>query len=158
MQIGYLDADGAFSVEDVKNFASPQIFIKLGEYEAIWSSRVKLAGRRIRRNSIRHFLARFLSALLTIKFSSLPYDSQSGLKIFTSTPMLCSVFSEPFLTRWLFEIEILCRWQALNGDRLKIWEEPVLQWEDVSGSNIKGLELIRIFVEFLKVLSLKRIK
>ncbi len=154
--IGYLDVDGAFSVKDVENFASKDLLIKLQEYEAIWSSRVKMAGRNIRRNSLRHFLARFFSALLSMKFKSLPYDSQSGLKIFAPTQMLSSVLSEPFLTRWLFEIEILYRWKTFSGNHLKIWEEPVFQWEDVSGSNIKGLELIRIFFEFIRVMSLKK--
>ncbi len=150
--IGFLDADGAFSPVDINRFTNEDLLVKLNELDAIWSSRVKLAGRLIDRNPVRHFLARIISALLSLRFKNMPYDTQSGLKLFTKSSTLLKIFSKEFNTRWLFELEILGRWEQIAGQKINIWEEPVMGWKDVSGSKIRFKELIRIFFEITKVI------
>ena len=59
--LGFLDSDAAFSKFDVESIISKRDSI--GSFDAIYSSRVKLAGRKIQRNSTRHFFARIIATL-----------------------------------------------------------------------------------------------
>ena len=37
------------------------------------------------------------------------YDTQCGAKMFRVSPRLRAVFQEPFLSRWIFDVELLAR-------------------------------------------------
>lgn len=155
--IGYLDADGAFSQNDVTALA--EVFEgKAGgeQFDAVWSSRVALAGRDIKRSQIRHYLGRVIATYLSVSESSFPYDTQSGYKLFTSGQTLRSCLSTPFATRWLFEIELLARWRRTAGATMRIWEEPLDYWHDVPGSKITRGELVRVMRELWVVKAQQR--
>ena len=143
--VGYLDADGAFAIADIARFQ--KLFEQLEDsrsFDALWSSRVALAGRDIRRSDLRHYTGRFVATVVSIGYGSIPYDTQSGFKLFQVTETLRECFVQSFKTRWLFEIELLARWRSICGHPMKIWEEPVNFWHDVPGSKIRGRELMRI--------------
>jgi dolichyl-phosphate beta-glucosyltransferase len=112
--------------------------------DAVWSSRVALAGRAIRRRPTRHYLGRVVGTYLFRGLDGMPYDSQSGLKLFGAGPALDRVLCRPFRTRWLFEVEMMARWRADHGSPMRVWEVPVESWHDVAGTRIRGLELVRL--------------
>jgi len=146
--VGYLDADGAFGLTDIKRLQS--LFEELVEdhlIDALWSSRVALAGRDIQRSNRRHYIGRIVATLVSLGYGDIPYDTQSGFKLFQSSEYLRLSMEKPFKTRWLFEIELLARWQELTGRPMNIWEEPVEYWHDVPGSKIRGLEALRTLRE-----------
>jgi len=62
-KVGYIDCDSAFELSDIKMlFSTAQERIELEpKYKVIIGSRVKLAGRQIERNKIRHYLGRLIS-------------------------------------------------------------------------------------------------
>jgi glycosyltransferase involved in cell wall biosynthesis len=143
--IGFLDADGAFPIEDVK--------IQLGVYcelnydknlVSIWSSRVKLAGRDIDRRMLRHYMARVISTFLSLRLKYTIYDTQSGMKLFPFNKPLVDTMSKKFSTRWFVDLEIYLRWRALNGEPLIIWEEPLRGWRDIGGSKLSGRQYLQV--------------
>ena len=156
--IGFVDADGAFDVNEIHRVAN--VFVakvkSRSGIEAIWTARIALAGRNIKRTKFRHYVGRMIATVIGFNFPELPYDSQSGFKIFTATEELKDCFSSPFQTRWLFDIEILLRWRLQTKRSLKIWEEPLLAWKDVAGSKITFLQTAKIVHEINLINKLKK--
>ncbi len=82
------------------------------------------------------------------------HDTQCGAKIF-DRQVLDIVVSEPFITQWLFDVEILLRLkQRLGNDiKKKIIEVPLRSWEDVKGSKLGLKDFIRVPFQIWKVFS-----
>lgn len=147
--VGFLDADGAFPVMEVKrNIALAQELLDAQNSLNIFiSSRVKLSGRRVNRNPLRHYISRILITCIGFKIPNMPYDSQSGLKIFRICQLLEDSIIDPFKTRWFFDLELMSR---LGMTKIKcIAEEPVNDWSDIRGSKIKKRHALRIAREVL---------
>ena len=148
--IGYIDSDDAFIIDDIKKVLDK--FININEnFDAIWASRVALAGRNISRNSKRHLISRVIVTLLGVAYPEIPYDPQTGFKIFKAHTLSKELISKKFKTRWFVDLEILTRIEQIDKRRVKIWEEPVSYWRDIPGTKIKGLELVRVVSEIFKV-------
>jgi dolichyl-phosphate beta-glucosyltransferase len=74
------------------------------------------------------------------------YDSQCGAKLMTRK-MAQIAFKEPFISPWIFDIEIMLRVKESN-----ILEYPLTQWEDIPGSKIKIIrEAFRILKDILRI-------
>ncbi len=153
--VGYLDADSAFELEDIKKVIE-LVYSKGSPYDSYWGSRVALAGRNINRNSLRHILSRILITIFGFKMGDLPYDPQTGFKVFKFSNQQMKIFEKKFQTKWFVDLEILIRYQVLEKRIMKIWEEPVNTWKDVDGSNIRGFELITVFKDLIKILRIIR--
>lgn len=155
--VGFMDADGAFRRADIQRLVSRFTELQAnGDVDAVWSSRVALAGRDIRRSQVRHYVGRAVATLLSVGSDPLPYDTQSGLKFFRPSEDLRSCLRQPFSTRWLFEIEMLTRWKQVTGESMRIREEPLEFWEDIAGSTITRRESARIARELWQVKRLQR--
>ena len=62
----------------------------------------------------------------------------------------------PFLSRWIFDVEILARYIALhNGDTGylidSIYELPLKQWEDVAGSKVHPSDFFKASFDILRI-------
>jgi len=150
--IGFMDADGAFHRDDVARLLDE--FDRLSDediFDALWSSRVALAGREIHRSRSRHYVGRAVATVMSIGYDDLPYDTQSGLKLFRLSEELQSCLARAFDTRWMFEIELIIRWRNLTGIPMRIREEPLEYWRDVAGSSISRREALRIIRELIRV-------
>ena len=147
-RIGYLDADGAFSAKEVQRIVSLAIN---DSADCIWSSRVLLSGRDLKRNFVRHYLGRIVSTLLSLRYSYLPYDTQAGLKVMKISVSFRGVWTTEFKTRWFVDLEMLLRWRKLEPS-LNVWEEPVGYWHEIAGSKITIKEVIRLSFEILRLL------
>lgn len=138
--VGYWDADLATPLDELPAFrdallGDPQL-------EGVLGARIKMLGRPVERNRWRHWFGR-IAATFASEWLSLPvYDTQCGAKLFRVTPSLHALLSEPFLSRWAFDVELLVRWRRLNpavdDDALgQRWVElPLRAWRDVPGSKI----------------------
>lgn len=161
LPVGFMDADNAFTKDGLVQIITTYCRLKnhgfsSDEFDTVWASRMKLAGRKIKRHLYRHVAGRFVSFALRMKYGDLPLDTQAGLKIFENSPKLYTVLEQKFTTRWLFEIEMVHRWQVLNNQPMKIWEEPVIEWVDVPGSKVSGKEISRVVKELTAVLAMKK--
>jgi hypothetical protein len=70
---------------------------------------------------------------VSVLFKLKSYDSQCGAKMFRKE-VLDLAFNEPFISRWIFDIEILLRLNEHN-----VIEYPLKKWRDVSGSTLNIL-------------------
>lgn len=156
--VGYMDADGAFDLQDVADIVESFRLRALdsGAFDSVWSSRVALGGRNIERHESRHYIGRVVATVVSQGEESIPYDTQSGLKLFAPSQALNAALAEPFQTRWLFELELLSRWRVLTGSPMQIWEEPLNYWRDVPGSKIRGKEMVRIAQEIVTIKRVQR--
>jgi len=147
--IGYLDADGAFSVSEVQRIFDIAI---VNSADCIWSSRVLLSGRDLQRNAYRHYLGRVVRTLLSLKYSRLPYDTQAGFKVMRINDSFTDIWKLEFKSRWFLDLEMLLRWRKAQPV-LNIWEEPVQYWHEIAGSKITLKEFFRVTIELLRILT-----
>ena len=154
--IGYLDADGAFAVGDVERFYGISLEkLSGGKFHSLWSSRVLLSGRQIQRSLHRQWLSRVIATLIGTQYPKLPYDTQSGFKIFTKEILDGAVLKSPFVTRWYLDLELFVRMKISNSE-FSVWEEPVTSWKDIKGSKISLGQLALIVGETLAIIRILR--
>lgn len=152
--LGFLDSDAAFSVDDIIRISS---LINSGHYNSRasniwwWSSRKKNSNNQINRRLLRHLIGRLLSKIVQIGFDSLPYDTQSGFKLFQVTPALISILEYPMKTKWFIDMELLMRIKKVRDTTLEIKEFELSKWDDISGSKISLKSVFLIIRELVIV-------
>jgi glycosyltransferase involved in cell wall biosynthesis len=152
--IGYWDADLAAPLAEIKNLRCP---FARSEIEIVFGSRVRLLGRSITRNPLRHLLGRIFGTTASFALDLPVYDTQCGAKLFKNTALLKQVLSTPFASRWAFDVEILARFLQLYGPEGRqnflrsIVEVPLSSWHDVPGSKIKPLDSLLALVELAHI-------
>lgn len=156
-KIGYLDSDGAFDESDIASILSIAAEKIESEpfYNVIIGARVKLAGRQIERDKTRHYLGRLISTFICLGWEKAPYDTQSGFKIFSFDSFFCEAVNVPFRTSWFFDIELILRLDALNS--VKIWEIPLMKWDEIGKSSIKTSQYFNIYRQIITIRSLVKV-
>jgi hypothetical protein len=84
------------------------------------------------------------------------YDTQCGAKIFRVTPQLAQVLADPFVSKWVFDVELIARFIRLNrGDpktvAARIYEFPLNVWKDVAGSKVRSTDFLKAFGDVLRI-------
>lgn len=148
---GFLDSDGAFDSTEVAAIINRIINKEFDSFQALFSSRVKLSGRKIHRETYRHLIGRAVATIFGLIWKDIPYDTQSGFKIFRSNDLLKEIILIPFQTRWFFDIEIIARIAEKQQLSPLIWEEPLNSWMDIKGSKISIREIFRLAGEVPRV-------
>lgn len=152
--IGFWDADLATPLEEVLEMlkvleAQPKI-------QMVFGSRVKLLGRRVQRRMLRHYLGRLFATSVSMMLRLPVYDTQCGSKLFRFSSDLQQLFQQPFISRWIFDVEIIARWIQLNRfdiDQVSstIYEYPLHQWEDVGGSKVRPHHFLLAFLDLVHI-------
>jgi glycosyltransferase involved in cell wall biosynthesis len=159
--IGFWDADLSTPLSHIKIFID--LLCESPHREIVMGARVQLLGRSIYRKAVRHYIGRIFATAVSMILRLPVYDTQCGSKIFRNSPVLKELFEAPFLTKWIFDVEILARYFSASNCNLKqimtekIIEYPLQSWSDIPGSKIKlrdfagsGLELARIWFYYRK--------
>jgi dolichyl-phosphate beta-glucosyltransferase len=143
--VGYWDADLATPLEAIDDLLA--VLVARPWVDLVLGSRVKLLGRCIERKLYRHYLGRAFATCASLVLDLPVYDTQCGAKLFRVTPDLRNILREPFLSRWIFDVELLARVLTSHmGDRDRgraIYEFPLEYWRDVPGSKVLAKDFLR---------------
>ncbi len=149
--VGYWDADFSTPLRLIPAMA--ELFVKKPKLEIVCGCRLKRLGADIRRSLLRHLIGRCFATMVSI-FLELPvYDTQCGAKLFRSRTAEL-LFREPLITRWIFDVELFSRFIQYFGRRAalkRIYEHPLSEWRDVSGSTLTIWCAPRILLEFWRI-------
>ena len=152
---GYWDADLATPLEEIPRFV--ELLERRPERLVVFGARVALLGRSIRRRAWRHYLGRVFATVAAETLHVPVYDTQCGAKLFRVGPETRALFGEPFLSRWIFDVEILARLVAASGKegaahaREVVYELAVRQWHDVGDSKVGASGFARSLVDMARI-------
>lgn len=153
--IGYWDADLATPLESIPDFCD--VLDRNQHVQMVLGSRVRLLGRVIRRRPLRHVLGRGFATAASIVLGMAVYDTQCGAKLFRATPDMAALFAQPFQSRWIFDVELLARLVVArraagsSPAETALYELPLSQWQDVSGSKVRPRHFIRALFELTAI-------
>ena len=154
--VGFWDADLATPLDAVDELLC--ILADNPDIQMVFGSRVKLLGRNIERRAVRHYLGRVFATCASMVLRLPIYDTQCGAKLFRVTSDLGAVLQHPFQSRWIFDVEILARFQQVRADAGVgralsgvIYEFPLRCWRDVPGSKLRPKDFLTAFRDLLSI-------
>jgi dolichyl-phosphate beta-glucosyltransferase len=153
--VGYWDADLATPLDSIPQFC--EVLRARPELTLVMGSRVALLGRQIRRSGVRHFVGRAFATAASVVLGLPVYDTQCGAKLFRVTPVTHELFSRPFPSRWVFDVEILARMVLTSQSSIEssaretIYEYPLEQWRDVDGSRLRPFDFLTAGIDLAAI-------
>jgi glycosyltransferase involved in cell wall biosynthesis len=146
--VGFMDADLATPLDEMARLVATRERLLV---PVVIASRVRRLGVHIDRKVLRHYTGRLFAAVVSLLFRLKAHDTQCGAKIFDAR-VAAGIFAEPFLSKWLFDVELLLRLRRLPGDLLsRAREIPLDEWYERSGSKIKPSYIFRVPVELARI-------
>ena len=149
---GFWDADLATPLGEIAHFV--RIFGSRPEIEMVMAARVRLLGRSISRNPARHYVGRVGATLISSSLGLAVYDTQCGAKLFRAGDRIAELFDRPFLSRWIFDVEIIARLVRQRGRDAAakaIYELPIMTWHDVKGSKVRSTDFFHALKDLWKI-------
>jgi dolichyl-phosphate beta-glucosyltransferase len=149
---GFWDADLATPLGEITHFI--KVFATRPEIEMVMAARVRLLGRSISRNPARHYFGRVGATLISSSLGLAVYDTQCGAKLFRAGSRIAELFDRPFLSRWIFDVEIIARLVRQRGRDAAakaIYELPIMVWRDVKGSKVRSTDFFRALKDLWKI-------
>ncbi len=140
--IGFMDADGSTSIEEMNH-----IFSHLGDADGVIGSRWMPGSMiPIRQGMMRRVQSRIFNILIRILFG-LPYaDTQCGAKAFRRE-LIESILDTVQSTGFEFDVELL--WRTRNAG-FKVIEVPI-RWSDRGGSSVRMTDSIAMITGLLRI-------
>ena len=148
-QIAFMDADLSTSFTECI-----RLFDLLdNKLNFVFGSRIKKIDNHIERKWYRFFLGRIFATLVSTILRLPVYDTQCGCKVF-SYKYASIAFASPFLSQWIFDIEIFFRLkQNLGTYKFKnsTLEAPLIKWIDGGDSRIAPSYAIKVWKDLYKI-------
>lgn len=145
--VGYFDADLATPLDQIDHIMQ---FFKISEdYGFAFGSRIKRLGVEIDRIPARHYFGRVFATFASLLLNLPVYDTQCGAKIIKSE-LAKHIFDKPFISKWLFDIELIARTKQINRINVFI-EVPLNKWQEKGATKIKFIDLLRFPIDLLRI-------
>jgi dolichyl-phosphate beta-glucosyltransferase len=149
--LGYFDADLATPLAAADDLR--QHLLDHPDRVMVLGSRIQFLGTAIQRQTFRHYAGRVIATLISLILKLPVYDTQCGAKLFRRG-MVPVLFGEPFLSPWLFDVELLARLirQVGRADITRwVAEQPLRQWTEMSDSRIKPSYYLKLWWELYRI-------
>ncbi len=149
--IGFLDADLSTDFADFDDLVKT---IESTNYKIVSGSRITRMGANINKESTRQLISLtinfIIQKILGMKFK----DTQCGAKII-DREVIPILFTNKFITRWLFDVEMFLRMKKYYGDSAKkmICEQPLKRWVHADGSKLSMKDSLKIVFQLTKIAS-----
>jgi dolichyl-phosphate beta-glucosyltransferase len=149
--LGFLDADLATKPEEWLQMAKYKE--QHPQYGAIVGSRIQRLGANIKRDDSRSLFSSIIKKFIKVILNTPFQDTQCGAKIFQRN-LVPFLFDQPFMTPWLFDVEIFLRLQKKFGKttlQKGVLEFPLMHWTEVGDSRLKLKHTIKIPMQLIKL-------
>ncbi|MEC7173732.1 MAG: glycosyltransferase [Bacteroidota bacterium] len=148
-KVAYLDADLATSLEECLRLS---MYVK-DKVVLAFGSRILKIDNQIKRKWYRFILGRIVATAISKILEVSIYDSQCGCKIFEARTAK-KIFDKPFISKWLFDVEIFFRMIGLFG-RIEIQnhlrEIPLKAWIDTPDSRISPMYFFKLWWDLFQI-------
>lgn len=143
--VGFWDADLATPLTEIGEIRR---LLRDRAFDGVFCSRIKRLGAAVDRKPLRHMLGRVFATAASLVLQLPVYDTQCGAKVIRSD-VIEPIMREPFVSEWIFDLEIILRMKRCGFDRL--YEKPVAEWTDVPGSTIRPMDYISVPLDLLRI-------
>ncbi len=145
---GFMDADSSVPVAELHRvlvyLCQPGRELRLA---GVIGTRVKMLGRSVDRNTLRHCSGRVFATFVSLYFGVPVYDTQCGLKVFDAD-VLRRYLDVPIDSRWVWDTELLL---AMLHAGEQVHEIPI-DWRETGDSKLSLLRdpfrMVRSLVAF----------
>jgi glycosyltransferase involved in cell wall biosynthesis len=155
---GYLDADLATSLETLEDFV--KILENNSAVQMTTGSRIRRLGAHIDRTLFRHFTGRIFATIVSFLLKLPVYDTQCGAKLFR-TEFARDIFEKPFLSRWLFDVEIffrIIRRYGVEKTLGMVYEVSLKEWRGIGASKLSIMSMLRTPMNLIRISRAYRLK
>ncbi len=150
--LAFMDADLATPLSGISS--AIHAIDKYQEPTMLMGSRVMLYGTTlISRSAFRHYVGRIIASCISQVLKLQVYDTQCGFKFF-KTDGVQALFDKPFISSWMFDVELIFRLMVIQGSRdLRgtLYEVPVERWVEKGDSKIPLSYVFKLPFELLKI-------
>lgn len=147
--IAYYDADLATPFSELDKLI--QFSIQNPNYKMIMGARIKLIGNGVKRSLTRHYFGRIFATIVSqFVLKVAVYDTQCGAKVI-DYQTANQIFAKPFISKWLFDVELLKRLQKNHNLKEVVKEIPLEKWEEIGSSKIKRTDFFKIPFELFQI-------
>jgi glycosyltransferase involved in cell wall biosynthesis len=151
--VGYWDADLATPLDEIPRFV--EVLERDAGCLLVIGSRKPALDNRVRRHPLRYALGRAFAFSASLLLRMRVYDTQCGAKLFRKSAAVEAMFARAFVSRWIFDVELLVRLIRHKGStwaaRAAVHELHLNAWRDVEGSKLRALDFARAPWELLKI-------
>lgn len=147
----FLDADLAIPLDEFKRLF--ELTTANADLEFTYLSKIRRVGAAVNQPYKRFLMGRILSAMTRLSLKLPVYDTQCGCKLFSKN-IASEIFKLPFISAWLFDIEIFWRILALKNRSYfttHTLEVPLNKLMGRGNSKVSGKALFKLPLEFLKI-------
>lgn len=147
--IGYTDADLATPFVEMNRLSK----LVSEQRSFVFGSRIVRLGSNIDRKWYRYIFGRVSATFASMTLGLPVYDTQCGAKMFRSE-LADVLFDKPFLSRWLFDVELFYRMMNKFGREKAIhmfYEVPLDIWIEMGESKLQMSDILKVPLELLRI-------
>ncbi len=148
--IGFLDADLSTDFRDFDDLVST---IENSDFKIVSGSRISRMGADITKKSARKIISMTVNFIIQTILGMPFKDTQCGAKIM-DRDIANKMFQKPFVTKWLFDVEIFMRIRKFYGKaqaKKIICEQPLKRWIHADGSKLSMKDSVKIVGQLAQI-------
>lgn len=148
--IGFLDADLSTDFRDFDDLVKT---LGNSDYKIVNGSRMARMGADIEKESARAIISKTINLMIRTILRMPFNDTQCGAKVMDKD-IVKVAFEKPFLTKWLFDVEMFKRISNHYGRKKAleiICEQPLKRWVHADGSKLSFKDSAKIGIQLLQI-------